>query len=82
MTTFIRLCGGETGVGTTRDECPHRLHDYPLPDGYGDAAEEAARRLGHRWQNARCPDCGTYGWNPGTSRYKLTPIKKETHHEH
>lgn len=56
---------------------PHRLHDYPLPDGYGNAAEEAARRLGHRWQNVRCPDCGTYGWNPGTSRYKLTPIKKE-----
>lgn len=47
MTTFIRLCGGGTGVGTTRDECPHRLHDFPLPDGYGDAAEEAARRLGH-----------------------------------
>ncbi|SDR76986.1 hypothetical protein SAMN04488539_0307 [Corynebacterium timonense] len=26
----------------------------------------------------RCPDCGTYGWRPGTSRYQLTPRKART----
>ncbi|WP_288833708.1 hypothetical protein [uncultured Corynebacterium sp.] len=77
MTPLIHLCGGETGVDIIRAECSNPLHDYPLPDGYVDAAEEAARRLGHRWRNTRCPDCHTYGWHPGTSRYQLTPTEKE-----
>lgn len=65
-------------MGTTRADCPNPLHDYPLPDGYVDAAEEAAKRVSYGWRNPRCPECNTYGWNPGTSRYQLTPIKKET----
>ena len=75
MSTRIHLCGGETGVGTRRDTCPNPLHDYPLPDGYADAADEAARRIAHNWRNIRCPDCGLYGWDPGTSDYQLEAVQ-------
>lgn len=63
MSGFI-LCGGNLRPGD-REACPNVLHDYPLPEGYVDAAEVAARRLAHRWSNRRCPQCGLYGWQPG-----------------
>lgn len=60
----IHLCLSDMSSGP-RDECPDPLHDYPLPDGYVDAAEAAERRLRHRWRNIKCPRCGLYGWQPG-----------------
>ena len=58
------ICGGDLTSGP-RDDCPNVLHDFPLPAGYVDASEAAEKRLRHRWRNARCPDCGLYGWRPG-----------------
>ena len=58
------ICGGDLTSGP-RDDCPNVLHDFPLPAGYVDASEAAEKRLRHRWHNARCPDCGLYGWRPG-----------------
>ena len=60
----VYLCGGDYRPGP-RDECPDALHDWPLPTGYGDAAEVAASRLYRRWSNTKCPRCGLYGWRPG-----------------
>jgi hypothetical protein len=60
----VYLCGGDTTPGQ-RDACPDPLHDWPLPDGYVDAAEVAASRLYRRWANVKCPICGLYGWRPG-----------------
>ena len=65
MSNRIYLCGGDFRPGK-RDACPNTLHDYPLPDGYVDAGEVAGRRLRKRWHSPRCPDCGLYGWRPGT----------------
>ena len=48
-----------------RSDCPNALHDYPLPGGYIAASDIAEARLRKRWSNARCPDCGLYGWRPG-----------------
>lgn len=59
----VFLCGGDETPGE-RDECPNVLHDFPLPNGYVDASEVAARRLRQHWRNTRCPDCGLYGWMP------------------
>lgn len=58
------ICGGDYRPGT-RDVCPNRLHDWPLPKGYVDADEVAHSRLRRRWRNRQCPDCGKYGWVPG-----------------
>ena len=58
------ICGGDLTSGP-RDDCPHKLHDYPLPAGYVDASEAAERRLRNRWASKRCPSCGLYGWQPG-----------------
>ena len=60
----IYICGGDLRSGP-RDDCPDRLHDYPLPSGYVDASEAAHRRLYKRWSQARCGRCGLYGWIPG-----------------
>lgn len=60
----LRICGGDLRSGP-RDACPSVLHDFPLPDGYVDAAEAAERRIRRRWASAECRDCGLYGWQPG-----------------
>jgi len=60
----IFLCGGDLTPGE-RDECAEPLHDYPLPAGYVDAGEVAARRIAKGWGQRRCPRCGLYGWTPG-----------------
>lgn len=44
--------------------CMNSLHDYPLPNGYVAASDEADDRLATKWQNLKCPDCGLYGWKP------------------
>lgn len=66
--TRVILCGGEPDVREFRapaaDECQNRLHGYPLPEGYVDAGDAAARRFRDRWKNLCCPDCGFYGWVP------------------
>jgi hypothetical protein len=64
MTGAVYLCGGDPTPGP-RDDCPHTLHDHPLPRGYIDAAETASWRLRHGWANTECPACGLYGWRPG-----------------
>lgn len=58
------ICGGDLRPGPRGTDCPDTLHDWPLPTGYGDASDVAARRLRKRWGNRRCPDCGLYGWVP------------------
>lgn len=58
------ICGGNYRPGP-RDECPHSLHDYPLPSGYIDAGDAAARRFRKGWTQKRCTDCQLYGWLPG-----------------
>lgn len=58
----ILLCGGDTTPGPRGTDCLSRLHDHPLPSGYNDAADEAARRIRNRWSNRRCSRCGLYGW--------------------
>lgn len=63
----IFACGGDLSPDR-RDDCPNALHDWPLPSGYVDAGEVAARRLRERWANPKCPDCGLYGWRPGRIR--------------
>lgn len=60
----LLICGGDLRSGP-RDPCPNPLHDYPLPEGYGDAAEAAERRIYRRWASKKCPQCGLYGWQPG-----------------
>lgn len=60
----VFICGGDESPGT-RDDCPNRLHDHPLPDGYCDAHDVAMRRIRRGWSNTRCPDCNLYGWTPG-----------------
>lgn len=62
----VIICGSERGTGPRSDtDCPNRLHDWPLPIGYSDAADEARWRLRHGWANNRGPDCGLYGRRPG-----------------
>lgn len=61
------ICGGDLTSGP-RDDCPDELHDYPLPAGYTDASEAAARRLYKLWTQARCAGCGLYGWRPCDER--------------
>jgi hypothetical protein len=58
------LCGGDERPGR-RDACPDPVHDWPLPNGYGDAAAQAQSRLGRGWAQAECGRCGLYGWRPG-----------------
>ena len=67
MAGAVYLCGGDMRPGP-RDECPDPLHDWPLPDGYVDAAEVAGSRLGRGWRNVRCERCGLYGWRAGRLR--------------
>lgn len=61
----IFLCGGDMRPGPRGTECPDRLHDFPLPSGYLEAADEAAARLRRGWGNTRCARCMRYGWQPG-----------------
>jgi hypothetical protein len=66
MSRAIYICGGQRGTAAAReDKCASPLHDWPLPSGYVDAAEEAAWRLANRWSNTRCAVCDLYGWGPG-----------------
>lgn len=65
MRGAIYVCGGDYGRLEERSACPDALHDWPLPDGYVDAAEVAASRLAHGWHNTRCSACGLYGWIAG-----------------
>lgn len=65
MRGAVYICGGDFDRLEQRSTCPDALHDFPLPEGYTDAAEVAASRLNHGWRNARCPRCGMYGWGPG-----------------
>lgn len=65
MTRPTFICGGDLTPGPRDTDCPNRLHDHPLPSGYVDAAETAARRIRTGWANRKCPDCGIYGWLPG-----------------
>lgn len=61
----VFLCGGDLAPGPRGTDCPSPLHDWPLPAGYVDAGEVAARRLRKRWGNRRCSVCGVFGWTPG-----------------
>jgi hypothetical protein len=61
----VFLCGGYDRTAAPRDECPNRLHDWPLPSGYIEADDVARSRLGRGWKNRKCPDCRLYGWEPG-----------------
>lgn len=59
------ICGGDDRPGPRGTDCPSALHDHPLPAGYVDAHEAAARRLYRRWRSVKCSACGLYGWVPG-----------------
>ena len=61
VTRSVVLCFEDFTPGP-RDECPDRLHDHPLPFGYGEADEVAQRRLRQGWRNRWCRQCGLYGW--------------------
>lgn len=61
---IIFICGGDERPGPRGTECPSSLHDYPLPAGYVEAQEVAARRLRKHWKNIKCKACGLYGWVP------------------
>lgn len=61
----IYICGGDYSRLEPRSECPNVLHDWPLPQGYGDASEVADARIRARWGNPKCRDCGIYGWTRG-----------------
>lgn len=63
----VFICGGDDTPGE-RDACPHALHNFPLPSGYGDAHATAQSRLSRGWKSKRCPTCGLYGWIPGRAR--------------
>lgn len=63
--TRVFICGGDETPGPRDTDCLNPLHDHPLPSGYTDAAEVAARRLRRGWGNRRCRDCGLYGWTVG-----------------
>lgn len=65
---FVILCVTDNSAGT-RDVCPQKVHDWPLPNGYVAAQDEATRRLRKGWRNLKCKHCGRFGWAPG----KLTP---------
>lgn len=71
----VYLCGGDERPGPRSTDCPNALHDWPLPSGYVDAAEEAARRLARGWNNSKCPQCRLHGWRPST-RVKGTTAEK------
>lgn len=64
----VFLCGGDMTPGPRETDCPSPLHDFPLPPGYCDAADEAGSRLNRGWTNKRCPTCKHYGWEPGRPR--------------
>ena len=76
MMRGLIICGGQRGTANQRDPnndhdgCPSPLHDWPLPSGYCDAADEAGWRLRNGWRNPRCSQCKKYGWSPG----KLTDV--------
>lgn len=63
MTGPVFICGGDERPGP-RDKCPDRLHDHPLPSGYGEAHEVAMRRKRQGWRSVRCKQCKLYGWVP------------------
>lgn len=64
MTAPIFICGVDATL-EARSECPDRLHDWPLPAGYVEAHQQAKGRLARQWKQAKCPECGRYGWIPG-----------------
>jgi hypothetical protein len=49
-------------------DCANTLHDRPLPRSYVTAIEVAERRVKLGWTEAKCPDCGLYGWVPPMGR--------------
>jgi hypothetical protein len=71
------ICGGNYTLLQDRGDCPNPLHDYPLPDGYGEASDVAAARIRNRWSNRRCPDCKLYGWAPGRITDSTNAVKVE-----
>lgn len=64
----IYVCGGNLDALEPRSECLDPIHDWPLPSSYVDACEMADSRLAQGWRNAKCPQCGVYGWAPGRFR--------------
>ena len=67
MAGAVYICGGDMRPGP-RDECPDALHDWPLPAGYVDSSDVAARRLRNGWKSVRCTTCCMYGWREGRKR--------------
>lgn len=57
-----RLCVVDYGTLQDRGDCPHVLHDWPLPDGYVEADEVALSRVAQGWRQRQCPDCHLWGW--------------------
>lgn len=58
----IHLCVSDYDTLEERGECPHNLHDWPLPDDYVAAHEVAMSRISQGWRQKKCPKCGLYGW--------------------
>lgn len=77
-TTFI--CGGDETPGPRGTTCDNVFHNYPLPSGYTDASEVAARRLRRGWKNPRCPDCGIYGWIPSLRDADTPEVTRMNHY--
>lgn len=73
----MHICGGDYTNLQPRGECPNELHDYPLPDGYGDAHEVAGARIRNRWSNRKCRQCGLFGWAPGRITESANAIRVE-----
>ncbi len=79
----VIICGGQRGTAARRDgDCPNVAHDWPLPTGYNDRADEAHWRLRNGWRSYRCPQCGLYGWTAGqTTDVHIRRLKETTDDE-
>lgn len=59
----VYICETTTEPGERGTDCPESLHNWPLPDEYLSAHEEASWRLRNGWsQGRRCGRCGFLGW--------------------